>query len=305
MQAQGLSDSLERDRERKAVIERSLADLAAIAIDTDPSRIDPTEPPPPPGSAAADLIKAVEALRALKTRLTPEHPDVIRGERIVAELERKAKAEREAAAAIAGSSNRSLIAASPAERRARDYREELATLTKQIAAKEERLARVQEEIGQYRGRIESVPVLESELTELMRDYNTLQSSYQSLLARRQEAQIASNVERRQIGEQFRVLDPARRPERPYSPNRPLIQAAGTLLGMAIGIGILVLRELRDKTMHMESDVLQVLNLPVLATVPRMRNAVERRRHLRQVLGLSSAAVAGIAVAVAIAWSWLR
>jgi hypothetical protein len=52
-------------------------------------------------------------------------------------------------------------------------------------------------------------------------------------------------------------------------------------------------------------VTQALNLPVLATVPRMRNAVERRRHLRQVLGLSSAAVAGIAVAVAIAWSWLR
>jgi polysaccharide chain length determinant protein (PEP-CTERM system associated) len=305
MQAQGLSDSLARDRDRKLVVERGLADLAAIApVDL----ADPTlgAEPPPPGSAAAELLKARDALRTLKMRLTPEHPDVIRGERYVAELEAKAKAEREAAAAAAaGNPARPSAAMSATERRAREYREELSALTKQIANKEAQLVKIQDEIVQYRSRIESVPVLESELTELTRDYTTLQNSYQSLLARRQEAAIASNVERRQIGEQFRVLDPARRPERPYSPNRPLIQAIGTLVGMAIGVGIVVLRELRDKTLHMESDVTQTLNLPVLATVPRMRNAVERRRHLRQVLGLSSAAVAGIAVAVAIAWSWLR
>ncbi len=84
-----------------------------------------------------------------------------------------------------------------------------------------------------------------------------------------------------------------------------MQAIGTLAGFAIGIGIILLTEIRDRTLHKESDVLEALNLPVLATVPRMRNADERRRHLRQVLGLSSAAVAGIAVAVAIAWSWLK
>lgn len=309
MEAQGLTDSLDRDRDRKAVLERSLADLTALGgvdVTTDPARIDPTAPPPPPGSAAADLAKAQEALRALKLRLTPEHPDVMRAERIVAELDRKARTERDAAAAAAaGNPTRTATGISPTERRARDYREELGALTKQITAKEEKLARVQDQIGQYRSRIETVPVLESELTELMRDYETLQRTYQSLLARRQEAQIASNVERRQIGEQFRVIDPARRPERPFSPNRPLIQAAGTLVGLAIGIGIIVLIEVRDKTLRKESDVLEALNLPVLATVPRMRNAVERRRHLRQVLGLSSAAVAGIAVAVTIAWSWLR
>jgi hypothetical protein len=58
-------------------------------------------------------------------------------------------------------------------------------------------------------------------------------------------------------------------------------------------------------MHKEADVVDSLDLPVLATVPRMRNAEERRSHLRQVVGLSSAAVGGIGVAVAIAWSWLR
>lgn len=311
LEAQGLSDSLDRDRDRKALVERSLTDLAAAAkLDPtgEPSAVPAGEPGPAPGSAAAELATARESLRALKTRLTPEHPDVVRGERIVAELERKARAEREAAAiaaAAGGPPSTATAGMSTAERQARSYREELGTLNKNIAAKEARLEKLQVEISQYRGRIETVPVLESELTELMRDYTTLQSTYQSLLAKRQEAQIASNVERRQIGEQFRVLDPARRPETPYSPNRPVIQAIGTVLGLALGIGILVLMEVRDKTLHKESDVLEALNLPVLATVPRMRNAEERRRHTRQVMGLSSAAAAGIAVAVAIAWSWMR
>jgi polysaccharide chain length determinant protein (PEP-CTERM system associated) len=311
LEAQGLSDSLDRDRDRKALVERSLTDLAAQAkLDPsgDPTPSQPSDPGPAPGSAAAELATARETLRALKTRLTPEHPDVARGERIVAELERKARAEREAAviaAAAGGPVSASTAGMSTAERQARSYREELALLNKNIASKETRLEKVQAEITQYRGRIETVPVLESELTELMRDYTTLQSTYQSLLAKRQEAQIASNVERRQIGEQFRVLDPARRPEKPYSPNRPLIQAIGTLLGLGIGIGILALMEVRDKTLRKESDVLEALNLPVLATVPRMRNAEERRRARRQLLGLSSAAAAGVAVAVAIAWSWMR
>lgn len=310
MEAQGVSDSLERDRDRRLALERSLADIATAAATAKaaggdaPVGVEVGEAPAP-GTAAADLAAAVEQLRALRTRLTPQHPDVIRVERIVAELEKKARSERAAAAAAAGSSGPAAPAASPAERRTRELRIELNSIVASIRSKEERMAKLQGDLALYRSRLDAVPVRESEMTELMRDYETLQSSYTSLLAKRQEAQIASNVERRQIGEQFRVLDPARRPERPYSPNRPLIQALGTLLGAALGIAIIGFLELRDRTLRKESDVLETLNLPVLATVPRMRNAEERRKQFRQVLGLSGAAVAGIVAAVAIAWSWLN
>ncbi len=308
MEAQGITDSLERDRDRRLVIERSLADIAGVADDVpgSPARVD-TGDDVPKGPAATELATAREALRNLRTRLKLEHPDVIRGGRIVEELEQKARQEQAAmAAAAAGTSPTS--AATPmsaSERRARALREEMTQISATIRTKESKLMKLQEDLANYRGRLDAAPARESEMTELMRDYGTLQSTYQSLLAKREESKIATNVERRQIGEQFRVLDPPRRPERPYSPNRPLVQVAGTLLGLALGLGVIALLEVRDRTLHKESDVLETLDLPVLATVPRMRNADERRTHRRQVLGLSGAAVGGIGVAIAIAWSWLR
>ncbi len=304
LEAQGLSDSLDRDRDRRRLLENSLSDLTTLTDDADSAgRVAPVDVPR--SQAATDLAAARDALRNLQTRLKPEHPDVIRGVRIVRELEAKVKAEQAAVAAAAGGSAASAVPLSAAERRARTVRDELDQLNSTIKVKETRLGKVQEELAGYRNRLDAAPTRESEMTELMRDYGTLQTGYQSLLQKREESKVAADLERRQIGEQFRVLDPPRRPERPYSPNRPLVQIAGTLLGLALGLGLLVLLEIRDQTLHKEADVLETLDLPVLATVPRMRNAEERRRHLRQVLGLSGAAVGGIGVAIAIAWSWLR
>ncbi len=306
MEAQGLADSLDRDRDRRRLLEASLADLTTAADEAEATgRPEPVDTPR--SQAAIDLAAARDSLRALQTRLKPEHPDVIRGERVVRELEQKVKAEQAAAAAAAAGSGPSPTGTpvSTAERRARGVRDELNQITATIAVKETRLTKLQDELAGYRSRLDAAPTRESEMTELMRDYTTLQSGYQSLLQKREESKVAANLERRQIGEQFKVLDSPRRPERPYSPNRPLIQAIGTLVGLGLGLGLLVLREVRDQTLHKEADVLETLDLPVLATVPRMRNREERRSHLRQVLGLSGAAVGGIGVAIAIAWSWLR
>ncbi len=305
MEAQGITDSIERDRDRRLVLERSLADMSALPDAADgTARVDAGDASTR-GPAAQELAAARESLRAMRTRLKPEHPDVVRGERIVIELEQKARQEQAAMAAAAAGGAPTAAPVSAAERRARGLRDELEQVTTTIKAKETRLAKLQEQLGAYRSRLDAAPARESEMTELMRDYETLQSGYRGLLAKREESKVAANLERRQIGEQFRVLDPPRRPERPFSPNRPLVQAVGTFLGLAIGLGIIVLMQVRDQTMHKEADVLESLDLLVLATVPRMRNAEERRSHTRQVVGLSSVAVGGIGVAIAIAWSWLR
>jgi len=148
----------------------------------------------------------------------------------------------------------------------------------------------------------------------MRDYNTLQEGYTSLLRKSQDSSIAVNLERRQIGEQFRILDGARLPERPVSPNRLRINILGILTGLSIGLGLVALLEYRDTTFKTDDDIVTTLALPVLAVIPAMTNAGERRAQRRRRMLLAASASIGcmvLAAAVMLAWrlklveSWLR
>ena len=83
----------------------------------------------------------------------------------------------------------------------------------------------------------AAPERESELTSLLRDYDTVSQQYRTILANSKSAEMAQELERRQGGEQFRLLEPARVPERPTSPKRPLILAGGAALGLAVGVAL--------------------------------------------------------------------
>src|SRR6185436_18692046 len=111
---------------------------------------------------------------------------------------------------------------------------------------------------------EAAPTRESEMTELMRDYTTLNELYSGLLAKKEESKMAANLERQQIGEQFKLLDPARMAEKPTSPDRTFINLVGLGAGLAIGLALIGLAEFRDKSFKTDDEVLMVLNLPVLA-----------------------------------------
>src|SRR5262249_52953403 len=116
--------------------------------------------------------------------------------------------------------------------------------------------------------------------ELTRDYTTLQASYSNLLSKREESKIAANLERRNSGEQFKVLDPARVPDRPFRPNRSQIDLIGAALGLVFGLLGSAFLEYRDSSFKSEEEVARVLSLPVLAVVPLIVSDSEegKRRH---------------------------
>src|SRR5262245_52423712 len=92
MRLQTLSDTLNRDRDRRAMLQNELTAL------TDASDVAPGDrvgavSTLPPGPAAQKLQAAIESLREMETRLTPEHPDVVRQKRAVRDLQEKAEAE--------------------------------------------------------------------------------------------------------------------------------------------------------------------------------------------------------------------
>ena len=172
-------------------------------------------------------------------------------------------------------------------------------LDRQMAKKQTDEQHLRDEMKVYQARVEAAPARESEMTEMNRDYETLQELYKSLLAKKEESKIAANLERRQIGEQFKLLDPARIAEKPFSPNRIRLNMIGMAAGLAISLLLVGLLEYRDRTFATDEEVARVLSLPVLAVIPLMRTAAEQKWALRRriclALGFGTTVAACLAI----------
>lgn len=273
MQIQSVLQSISQDQDRRLELERQIQNLEAQPVPS-PAAAPATGTNPKGATTLQQLASARAALAALQLRLTPEHPDVVRMKRVIADLETKANAEAlQTPLSQAG-------ALPPAEaarqRRLGDLHAELDQLKLHIEQEQQEQAGLRQRADEYQKRAEAAPTRETELISLTRDYGTLQQLYSSLLSKRENAQISSNLEQRQIGETFRIIDPARTPERPISPNRPRLIQLGVLAGLAIGVGLIALVEYRDSTLKTDDDVMGVVGVPVLAVVPLMRSKRERR-----------------------------
>ncbi len=304
MQAQALAESVNRDRDRRLLLERQLSDLeVADSESTAPpvTTLDPNSRANQVTTTAQQLEDARGRLEALEIRLKPEHPDVIALKRVIRDFE--ATVAKEPRTQRRGEVS---VAASPAQlartRKLRDLREEIQNIDSQLEKKQVEDARVRAVISSTQAKIDVAPTRESELIELMRDYSTLQNSYSGLAAKREEAMMAASLERRQIGEQFKVLDAAHLPEQPFSPDRTRLNLMGAAFGFALGLGVAGLLEYLDTSMRSEADVVGALTLPVLALVPDVETAVDRRRQRRRLVMASlAAAVIGVLCLAALVW----
>ncbi len=223
-------------------------------------------------------------------RFTDKHPDVISTKAQIAELE----AEIEAASEGGELSNAQQTASAEQNRaalRAASARAELARLREQVAAIEERLAKT--------------PRVQEQLASLEREYEHLSDSYHEFSSKRLEAGVAADMERRQKGERFRVLEEAVAPLDAASPNRPLILLLALILGAGAGTGMALLAEASDHSFHSSRTLQERVGIPVLATVPAVLLASDhmaiRRRRLRRVA--AAAALAGLVLVVSLAGNW--
>jgi polysaccharide chain length determinant protein (PEP-CTERM system associated) len=293
-------ESINRDRDRLLALERSLAEAPPAVT------ILPAAPMPEgtPLTAAQQLESAKNQLAALLLRLKPEHPDIGRAKRVVAELEAKAEAEALAQPLSQTSPSPAVIRDRAEQARAESTRREIDELRTRIDSGKREAARFQANIDAFKGSVQAAPGLESQLTELMRDYTTLQEGYTTLLKKAEESKIAVDLERRQIGEQFRMIDAARLPERPISPDRVRINMLGLLAGLGLGVALVGLLEYRDTSFKTDDDIVTTLALPVIAVIPAMTSAVERRAYRRRkILLAASVSVVCMMLAGAVMAVW--
>lgn len=137
----------------------------------------------------------------------------------------------------------------------------------ELALQKQRQTRIAAQITELEVRVERTPAREQQLMILERDYENLQKNYQSLLEKKISASISENLERRQKGEQFRVLDQANLPRTPESPNELMIMLAGLAIGCGIGYGGAFWLEYGRGLVRTPDEAESLAGFPVLATIP--------------------------------------
>ena len=231
-------------------------------------------------SLGAQLNALRRDLANAESKYTESHPDVVDLKRKIAALEPRVKKQeeererrlrelRESQEEAAGESTSrvpSPLLDPASEKLITQYKAQFKEGQSEAKRLKEETGNLREQIALYQRRIEETPKREQEMVEINRDYDLLKMYYQSLLDKKYQSQMAENLERKQQGEQFRVLDPARLPEKPFKPNRNTLLAMGAFFGLAIGLGLAWFRESMDRSFYEVSDLEAYLDLPVLATI---------------------------------------
>ena len=151
-------------------------------------------------------------------------------------------------------------------------------------------------VKNLQNRLEGFPVGIKEYDELIRDRDLAKREYEDLDKRLSTSEMSTKVNNRQQGERLEQLDPPSIPITPALPNRPIIIAVGTGLGLALGLFLAGAREVKDTSLKNLKDVRAYTQLPVLGSIPLLENdlVVRRRRRLGW-LAWSTACLVGVVI----------
>jgi protein tyrosine kinase modulator len=197
---------------------------------------------------------------------TDKHPDVISSREEIARLEKT----------LADNGGKDPVLNPMAQQtEAAARRAELRTAAAQ--AEVERLSQMGEEL---RAQVEATPAVAKQLDALKVEYEHLFNTFQDFAKRQNEAQVQAQLERRQLGEQFRVLETAFKAPKPSAPNRPLILILGAVFAVMVGAGVGVLQEAIDTSPHDARQLQARIALPVLASIPAIWLESDRLRQRR-------------------------
>ncbi len=203
---QNLSQSLNRAQEQKLYLESLLTQYRSVKAET-ANGADSL-----PG-IDEQLAKLRQELADDQTKYTPNHPDVLRLKRLIARTEK----QRDAINANVASGNSATTP--PVTSHDLQTMTPILQLEGQLKANQQEiedsrreLQRVDEQIAGYQSRLNETPIREQQLADLTRDYDQSKANYDSLLKKQMQSQLATNLEKRQQGEQFRIIDPPSLPD---------------------------------------------------------------------------------------------
>lgn len=221
-----------------------------------------------PDSQAALLKRLEQELTQLTAEYTDAYPDVVSLRQQIALLKEEL-AGRPASPEEPASEPETIEVFDPYLKGLVKDRDELKL---QVTAQNNRLATLAAAMEKLQGQVDRTAVREQEMLALERDYANMQANYQNILEKRLNARISENLEKRQKGERFRILDPANLPNTPEGPDRIIIVLAGLVMGLGLGYGFAFVIDQWNPTFRRSEEAEVSLGFPILATIPSFQAA---------------------------------
>lgn len=247
--------------ERRGLVQQQLASVRARHAE--PEEVSPLR---------AELVKLHAELQLFESQFTDRHPDVVITRRRIKEVEAQLRSGRGQVA----------LPPAPPATLARDpmyvaLEREMDQISVDLAGRNAERQALEGQIREAQARVAAMPRREQEYAALTRDYENLKQTYQSLLGKRIQAGMAEDLERKQAGATFTVLDPADVPKTPVKPDRMKILLVGLVLGLGAGTGGAYLGETLDQSIRTIEDLKQAYGVPVLGAIPDLEHEEQRRR----------------------------
>ena len=224
----------------------------------------------------------------LKSRYSDEYPDVIKTQAAIKELEARLAATGKGTQATKPDNPAYITMAS-----------QLAGTRTEIQSVQRQIKSLRQKRDTYRQRVEAAPRVEEGYRGLVVDRNNLQAKFEDLNKKSMDAEVAYGMEKEQLGEKFSIVEPARLPEKPDSPNVPAILLIGLVLGLGSGVGAAAIKESTDDTVRDAGRLTEETGFPVLTGIPEIVTPgdVARKKLLRvrAAAGAVAVLVAGILV----------
>jgi polysaccharide biosynthesis transport protein len=277
LELQNDRDKVSQAEQQKIYLQSVLANSPAV-VNLDAQRS-------PETTSTEDQKAQLESeVDQLRQRYGPSYPEIVKKNNQIraldAQLEEGKKEEHHLKAQPAVTKERNPVVQS-----------QLAKLDEEIQKRKDDEASIEAQIEQQQAELTRIPIFEQQVSSVMRDYEAAQDQYKRLSDRKFSADMATDMEVRQKGERFEILDPAQVPYKATSPDRPVLDFLGLAGGLIFGlVGALAL-EIFDLSVKTEQEVINQVGAPVFGDVPLLPTAVaHRRRRLHTIFAFAGSAV---------------